>query len=171
METRKNTWERKKIVTLPPFYTWAPGSICPTSLVVIHKGVEVIIIGVSPAISALSVRLDKQIDWAVIDHMFLGVASSTDSKVTDFVRVSPSMTETTLGFQTMMCSMAQGGLLAGWAGVHWAEEAMVTEIRANVTEGIGGRGAGALDQDSRVLHKRSLTAWSVWDYLLWEVLT
>ena len=57
--------------------------------------------------------MDKQIDWAVIDHMFLGVASSTDSKVTDFVRVSPSMTETTLGFQTMMCSMAQGGLLAG----------------------------------------------------------
>ena len=91
--------------------------------------------------------MGKQIDWAVIDHMFLGVASSTDSKVTDFVRVSPSTTETTLGFQTMMCSVAWGGLLAGWAGVHWAEEAMVTEIQANVTEGIGGRGAGALDQD------------------------
>ena len=28
--------------------------------------------------------MDKRIDWAVIDHMSLGVASSTDSKVTDF---------------------------------------------------------------------------------------
>ena len=72
--------------------------------------------------------MGKWIDWAVINHMSLGVASSTDSKVTDFVRVSPSMTEITLGFQTMMCSVAQGSLLTGWAGIHWTEEAMMTEI-------------------------------------------
>ena len=61
--------------------------------------------------------------------------------------MSPSKTETTLGFQTMMCCVARRGLLTGWAGVHWAEEAMVTEIQTHVAEGVGGGGAGALDQD------------------------
>ena len=102
--------------------------ICPIPLVVIHKGVEVIVIGVGSPISAASIWLGKWIDWAVTDHMSSGIASSTDSKVTDFVRVSPSMTDTTLGFQTMMDSVTWHGFVAGWAGVHWAVQAMVTEI-------------------------------------------
>ena len=80
--------------------------------------------------------------------MSLGIASSTDSKVTDFVRVSPSMTDTTLGLQTMMGSVTWRGFAAGWAGVHRAVQALVTEIQAYVTEGVGGGGVGALDQDS-----------------------
>ena len=32
--------------------------------------------------------------------------------------------------------------------MHWAEEAMVTEIRTNVALGVGGVGARALDEDS-----------------------
>ena len=72
--------------------------------------------------------MGKQVDWAVIDHMSLGITSPTDPKVTDFVRMSPLMTETTLGLQTMMGSVTWCGLMAGWAGVHWAVQAMVTEI-------------------------------------------
>ena len=71
--TRKKTWERKKIVTLPPSYTRAPGSICTISLVVIHKGIEVIVVWIGSPISALSVWLGKQIDQAVINHMPQGI--------------------------------------------------------------------------------------------------
>ena len=40
---------------LPPLYTQAPGSICPIPLVVVHKGVEVIVIRVGSPISAVSI--------------------------------------------------------------------------------------------------------------------
>ena len=103
--TRKKTWERKKIVTLPPSYTQAPGSIRTISLVVIHKGIEVIVIWIGSPISASSVWLGKQIDQAVIDHVPQGIASSADPKIANFIRMSPSVTEITLGCQTMMCCM------------------------------------------------------------------
>ena len=109
---RKKTWERKEIVTLPPLYTQAPGSIHTIPLVIIYKGVEVVVIGVSSPISAASVWLGKWIDWAVIDHMPRDVASSTDLKVADVVRMSPSMTKITLGCQTMMCRVAWSCLSA-----------------------------------------------------------
>ena len=72
--------------------------------------------------------------------MFRGVTSTTDPKIADVVRMSPLMTETTLGLQTMMCCVAWCGLLADWASVHQAEQAMVTGIRTKVTEGVGGGG-------------------------------
>ena len=92
--------------------------------------------------------MGKWIDWAVTDHMSSGIASSTDLKVTDFIRVSPSMTDTTLDFQTMMGSVTWHSFVAGWTGVHQAVQAMVTKISAYVAEGVGGGGAGVLDQDS-----------------------
>ena len=55
-----------------------------TFLVVIHKGVEIVIVGVGPIISAVSVRLGKRMDWAVINHMSLGIASPADLKVANF---------------------------------------------------------------------------------------
>ena len=45
----------------------------------------------------MSSRLSKWVDWAIIDHMSQGITSSTDLKIANFVRVSPSMTEITLG--------------------------------------------------------------------------
>ena len=42
-ETRKKTWERKKIVTLPPSYIWVPSSTYQNLSLVIHKGIEVIL--------------------------------------------------------------------------------------------------------------------------------
>ena len=105
MEMRKKTWERKEIVTLPPSYIRAPGSIRTNSLVVVHKGVEVVVIGISSSISIASFQLGKRIDWAVIDHMPHGIAPSANPKIANFIQVSPSMTEITLGHQTMMCRM------------------------------------------------------------------
>ena len=76
----------------------------------------------------MNIWLDKQIDWAVIDHVSWGVTSSTDLKIADIVGMSPSMTEVILGCQTMMCCMAQHGLSTGRANMHWAEESMMIEI-------------------------------------------
>ena len=98
------------------------------SLVVIHKGVEVVVIGIGPPISVTSFRLGKQIDWAVIDHMSQGIASSTDLKVANFVKMSPSMTEITLGLQTMMHCMTGCHFAAGRTGVHGTREPMMTKI-------------------------------------------
>ena len=87
--------------------------------------------------------------------MSSGIASSTDSKVRDFVRVSPSMTDTTLGLQTMMGSVTWHGFTAGWAGVHRAVQAMVTKIRAYVTEGVGGEEQECwtkTHKDEKVIH-------------------
>ena len=142
-------WERKEIVTLPPLYIRAPGLIYLTSLVVIHKGIEVVIIRVGPIVSALSIWLGKGVNWTVIDHMSQGVTSSTDSKVANIVRVSPSVTEITLGRQTMMCSMAQCWFPAGRTDVHGAGKPVVTEIWANVATSGGGAGARMLDKDLR----------------------
>ena len=146
---RKNTWEMKEIVTLPPSYIQAPGSTHTTPLVFIHKGIEVIVIRIGSPISVVSSWLSKQVDWAVIDHMSWGVTSSADSKIANFIRVSPAMTEITLGRQTMMCHVAWCQLPTGGTGVHGAGEPMVTKIQANVTLGAGGVGAGVLDKDSR----------------------
>ena len=96
----------------------------------------------------MNVWLGKWIDWAVIDHMPWGVASSTDPKVANVIGMSPSMTEITLGLQTMMCCMTGRRFSAGRTGVHRAEEPVVTEIRVNVTLGVGGGGVRALDEDS-----------------------
>ena len=109
---RKKTWERKEIVTLPPSYIQAPGSTHTIFLVVIHKGIEVIVVRIGSPISVMSFWLGKWvdwtvIDWAVIDHMSQGVTSSTDLKIAYLIQVSPSVTEITLGHQTMMCGMAQ----------------------------------------------------------------
>ena len=101
----------------------------------------------------MNVQLGKGIDWAVIDHMPWDVASSTDPKVANVVGVSPSMTETTLDFQTMMCHVTGCRLSANGTNVCWTEEPMMTEIRANVTLGVGGGGARALDEDS-TSHRR-----------------
>ena len=75
------------------------------------------------------------------------VTSSADPKIAYFVGVSPSMTEITLGRQTMMGSMSGGRLLTGGAVVHGAEEPMVTKIHTNVALGGGGAGTGLLDKD------------------------
>ena len=75
------------------------------------------------------------------------VASSTDPEVAYLVGVSPSMTEITLGLQTMMGSVTRSRLLTGGAAVHGAEESMVTCIRTNVALGGGGTGVGVLDED------------------------
>ena len=86
----------------------------------------------------MSVWLGKQIDWAVINHMPQGVTSSTDLKIADVIGMSPSMTEITLGRQTMMCHMTWHSLSTGRTNVHQAEEPMMTEIQANVATGVGG---------------------------------
>ena len=96
-----------------------------------------------------SVQRGKGVDWAVIDHMPQGITSSTDPKVANVVGMSPSMTEITLGFQTMMCRMAWRCFSAGRTNMHGAEESVMTKIQANITTGAGGAGAGVLDQDSR----------------------
>ena len=70
-----------------------------------------------------------------------GITSSTDPKIANVIGMSPSKTEITLGFQTMMCHMAGCHLSAGRTDMHWAEESMVTKIRANVTVGVRGAGA------------------------------
>ena len=80
--------------------------------------------------------------------MSRGIASSTDSKVADVVGMSPSVTEITLGLQTMMCRMTGCRLSTNGADVHQAEEPMMTKIQANVTLGVGGGGARAWDKDS-----------------------
>ena len=80
--------------------------------------------------------------------MSLAITSSTDLKVTYIVGLSPSMTEITLDFQTMMCSMSWGCLTIGWTGVQGAVHAVVTEIQTNVALDISGQGERILDQDS-----------------------
>ena len=117
--------------------------------VIIHKGVEVVVVGVGPIVSALSMWLGKGIDWAVIDHMSWGVTSSTDSKIADIVRVSPSVTEITLGHQTMMCSMSWCQFPTGRADVHGAEEPVMAKIQANVGTGGGRAQVQVLDKNSR----------------------
>ena len=57
MERRKNIEKIKKIVTLPLSYNGAPGSTLLSLSLVIHKGVEVIILQVGPSISVASLRL------------------------------------------------------------------------------------------------------------------
>ena len=78
-----------------------------------------------------------------------GVTSSADPKIANLIRVSPSMTEITVGCQTMMCSMAWRRFPTGRTGVHGAGEPVVTEIQATVTVGIRRVRAGVLDEDSR----------------------
>ena len=82
---RKKTWKRKQIVTLPPSYIRAPGLTHTISLVVIHKGVEVIIVGIGSPISIASFWLGKRVDWAVIDHMPQSVTSSADLKIANLI--------------------------------------------------------------------------------------
>ena len=77
-----------------------------------------------------------------------GVTSSTDLKVADVVGMSPSVTEITLGLQTMMCCMTGCCLSTNGTDVHRAEEPMMTEIQANITLGVGGGGVRAWDKDS-----------------------
>ena len=120
-----------------------------TSLVVIHQGVEIIVVRIGSPISVASLWLGKRIDWTVIDHMSQGVASSTDPKIAYLIRMSPSMTEITLGRQTMMCGVTRCRFPTGRTGVQGAGEPVVTEIRAMVTLGVGGVRARVLDEDSR----------------------
>ena len=149
MQMRKKTWKRKEIVILPPSYIRAPGSTHTISLVVIHKGVEVVIVRVGSSISVASFRLGKRVNWTVIDHMSQDVTSSTDPKIAYLVRMSPLMTEITLGRQTMMCGMTWCHFPTIRTGVQGAGEPMVTKTQATVT--LGGRGIGVriLDEDSR----------------------
>ena len=121
-------------------YTQAPGLIRTISLVVIHKGVEVIIVRIGPSISAASIQLGEWIDWTVINHMPWDVASSTDPKIADIVGMSSSMTEITLGLQTMMCCVARHRLPAGGTDIHWAEEPVMTEIQTNIALDVGRAG-------------------------------
>ena len=114
---RKKTWERKEIVTLPPSYIRAPGLTHTTSLVVIHKGVEIIVVRIGSPISVASLWLGKRVDWTIIDHMSRGVASSTGPKIAYLIRMSPSMTEITLGHQTMMCGVTRCRFPTGGTGV------------------------------------------------------
>ena len=81
--------------------------------------------------------------------MSWGIASSTDLKVAYLVRVSPSVTEITLGLQAMMCSMAWHCFPTNGTGVQGAGEPVMTEIRAMVALGIRGVRTGILDEDSR----------------------
>ena len=143
---RKKTWERKRIVTLPPLYIQAPGLTHTISLVVIHKGVEVIVVRVSSPISQSSIGLVKWVDRAVIDHVAWVIASSADPKIAHLISMSPPTTEITLGLQTMMGSVTGSRFLTDGAAIHGAEEPMVTEIRTNIAP--GGRGAG-----TRVLYE------------------
>ena len=138
MVTRKKTWVRKEIVTLPPLYTWAPGSIHTIPLVIIQVG---------SSINVANVQLGKWIEWAVIDHMPQGITFSTDLKVANIVGMFPSITKITLGHQTMMCHMTWHGLSTGRTDMHQAEEPMVTKIQANITAGVGEGGAWLLDQN------------------------
>ena len=85
MEMRKKAWKRKEIVTLPPSYIRAPGSTHTISLVVIHKGVEVIIIRIDSPISVASFWLGKWVDWAVINHVPWGVTSTADPKIANLI--------------------------------------------------------------------------------------
>ena len=132
-----------------PSYIQAPGSTHTTSLVVIHKGVEIIVVRVGSPISVASLWLGKQVDRTVIDHMSRGVASSTDPKIAYLIRMPPSMTEITLGCQTMMCGVTRCRFPTGRTDVQGAGEPMVTETRATVTLGVGGVRARVLDEDSR----------------------
>ena len=118
------------------------------SLVVVHKGVEIVIIRVGSPISRSSVWLVKRVDRAIIDHVAPIVTSSADLEVAYLVSVSPSTAEITLGLQTMMGSVARSRLLTGGAAIHGAEESMVTCISANVALSGGGAGAGVLNQDT-----------------------
>ena len=113
MEMRKKMWQRKEIVTLPPLYIWAPGSTHAFSLVVIHESIEVVVIGVGSPINVASSWMGNWINWAVIDHVSWGVASSTDPKIANLIGVSPSMTEITLGRQTMMLNELARECLSG----------------------------------------------------------
>ena len=61
--------------------------------------------------------------------------------------MSPSKTDITLGFQTMMGSVTRCHFLTGRAGIHGAEEPIVTKICTNVALGGGRAGAGVLDED------------------------
>ena len=88
-------------------------------------------------VSASNNWLVKGVDWAVIDHMSQGVTPSTDPKVADIVRVSPSMAEITLGRQTMMCSVSQRRFPTGRTSVHGARESVMAKIRANIAPGEG----------------------------------
>ena len=63
--------------------------------------------------------------------------------------MSPSMTEITLGRQTMMCGVARCQFPTGRTGVQGAGEPVVTETRAMVTLGVGGVRVRVLDKDSR----------------------
>ena len=117
------------------------------ALVVIHKGVEIVIIRVGSPISRPGVWLVKRIDRAVIDHMAWVIAPPADSEIAYLVSVSPSTTEITLGLQTMMGSVTQGHLLTGGAVIHGAKEPMVTEICTNIALGGGGAGTRGLYED------------------------
>ena len=119
------------------------------SLVVIHKGVEVVVVQIGSPISELSIGLGKWVDRAVIDHVSWGIASSTDPKVTNLISMSPPITDITLDCQTMMGSMTRRCFLTGRAEIHGTEEPMVTEIHTNVAVGGGGAGARMLDKDLR----------------------
>ena len=63
--------------------------------------------------------------------------------------MSPSMTDITLGCQTMMGSVTGCHFLTGRTDIHGTEESMVTEICTNVAMGGGEAGARMLDKDSR----------------------
>ena len=89
----------------------------------------------------MNVWLGKWVDWAIINHMPQDVTSSTDLKIADIIRMSPSKTEITLDHQTMMCRMTRRGLSTGRTDMHWAEEPMMTKIQANVAAGVGGGGS------------------------------
>ena len=93
--------------------------------------------------------MERRVDWTVIDHVPGGVASSTDLKVAYLVRVSPSVTEITLGLQTMMCSMTRRGFPTSGTGVQGAGESVVTKIRAAVTLDVRRVWTSVLDKDSR----------------------
>ena len=88
----------------------------------------------------MSVELAKQVDWAVINHTAQGIASSTDPKIADVIKVSLSMTEITPGLQTMMCCVARCCLSTGGTDINQAEEPVVTKIQINIALGVGGAG-------------------------------
>ena len=119
------------------------------SLVVIHKGVEIIVIRVGPPISVVNSRLGRRVDWTVINHMSWGVISSTNLKIAYLISVSPSVTEITLGRQTMMCSMARHWFPTSRTSVQGAGEPVVTEIRAMITLDVGRVRVGVLNENLR----------------------
>ena len=75
------------------------------------------------------------------------ITPPTDLKIADIIRMSPLMTEITLGRQTMMGSMTQGHLTTGRTGVERAFCVMVTKIRTNVAVGGGDGWYGVVYQD------------------------